>query len=51
MKAYNQSAGYAEQAISAIKVVHTYGMEKMELENYVKYLGAAKVVGIRSAAK
>jgi len=27
MKAYAQSAGYAEQAINAIKVVHTYGRE------------------------
>ena len=25
MKAYSQSSGYAEQALSAIKVVHTYG--------------------------
>lgn len=25
MKAYAQSAGYAEQALNAIKVVHTYG--------------------------
>lgn len=25
MKAYGQSAGYAEQAITAIRVVHSYG--------------------------
>lgn len=25
MKAYSQSAGYAEQALQAIKIVHTYG--------------------------
>jgi len=25
LKAYAQSAGYAEQALSAIKIVHTYG--------------------------
>lgn len=25
MKSYGQSAGYAEQALTAIKVVHTYG--------------------------
>lgn len=30
MKAYSQSAGYAEQAIVAIKVVHAYGMELIE---------------------
>ena len=25
LKAYSQSAGYAEQALQAIKIVHTYG--------------------------
>ena len=30
MKAYAQSAGYAEQALYAIKVVHTYGQELLE---------------------
>jgi ATP-binding cassette subfamily B (MDR/TAP) protein 1 len=38
MKAYAQSAGYAEQALSAIKVVHTYGQELLEMKNYRKYL-------------
>lgn len=27
MRAYAQSSGYAEQALHAIKVVHTYGQE------------------------
>jgi ABC-type bacteriocin/lantibiotic exporter with double-glycine peptidase domain len=43
MKKYAQSAGYAEQALYAIKVVHTYGREQKENENYVKYLGRALV--------
>lgn len=38
MKAYSQSAGYAEQAIAAIKVVQTYGQELLEMKNYNKYL-------------
>jgi len=45
MKAYAQSAGYAEQALSAIKVVHTYGQEELEMKNYGKYLEQAKTVG------
>ena len=42
MKAYSQSAGYAEQALQSIKIVHTYGNELLELKNYVKYLDRAK---------
>jgi len=38
LKAYAMSAGYAEQALSAIKIVHTYGQEKLEEKNYMKYL-------------
>lgn len=34
MKAYSQSAGYADQALNAIKVVHTYGQEALEETNY-----------------
>lgn len=51
MKAYAQSAGYAEQAIAAIKVVHTYGQELLEMKNYNKYLLQAKQVGKRQAFK
>ena len=42
MKAYSQSAGYAEQALQSIKIVQTYGNELLELKNYVKYLDRAK---------
>jgi len=42
LKAYAQSAGYAEQALSAIKVVQTYGQEMMEIKIYNKYLVRAK---------
>jgi len=42
LKAYSQSAGYAEQALSAIKVVHTYGQEEQEMKMYNKYLIRAK---------
>lgn len=38
LKAYSQSAGYAEQALQAIKIVHTYGQEKLEEKNFSKYL-------------
>ena len=31
MKAYGQSAGYAEQALSAIKVVFAFGQEETEI--------------------
>ena len=38
MRVYAQSAGYAEQALQAIKVVHTYGNEKTEEASYTKFL-------------
>jgi len=38
LKAYAQSAGYAEQALHSIRIVHTYGNEMLEYGNYVKYL-------------
>ena len=38
IKVYAQSAGYAEQALSAIKIVHTYGNEALEINNYKKFL-------------
>ena len=44
MRAYAQSAGYAEQALSAIRVVHSYGQEELEYKNYAKYLQRAKDV-------
>jgi len=51
MKAYSQSAGYAEQALSAIRVVHTYGQELLEHTNYSKYLYRAKLQQRAAASK
>lgn len=45
LKAYGQSAGYAEQALSAIKVVVAFGMEPVEIKNYSKYLSRSKEMG------
>lgn len=42
LKAYAQSAGYAEQALNAVRIVHTYCNEKLEHKNYLKYLERAK---------
>mmetsp|Transcript_39029 Transcript_39029/g.59449 ORF Transcript_39029/g.59449 Transcript_39029/m.59449 type:complete len:160 (-) Transcript_39029:2993-3472(-) len=44
MKSYAQSAGYAEQALHAIKVVQTYGNEVLETLNYEKYLDRSRDV-------
>jgi len=41
LKAYGQSAGYADQALNAIKVVSAFGMEEIECENYTRYLERA----------
>jgi len=49
MRAYSQSAGYAEQALSAIKVVHSYGQEELENNNYKKYLIRATEVSSKLA--
>ena len=38
VRSYGQSAGYAEQALSSIRVVISYGMEMAEIENYSTYL-------------
>jgi hypothetical protein len=40
--AYSQSAGFAEQALSAIRVVAAFGMEEVEAKNYKKYLVRAR---------
>lgn len=42
LKAYAQSAGYAEQALHSIKIVHTYCNEQLEHRNYIKFLENAK---------
>lgn len=48
--AYSQSAGYAEQAFSAIRVVAAFGMEKVEFKNYSDYLTNAKKASLRNHA-
>lgn len=48
LKAYGQSAGYAEQALGSIKVVSAFGMEEKESENYNRYLDRAKKAGIKN---
>ena len=48
MKAYGQSAGYAEQALNAIKVVFAFGMEETEISNYEKYLERARKTGVKT---
>lgn len=49
MKAYGQSAGYAEQALSAVRVVVAFGMEQTELSSYRTYLERARAAGNSSA--
>ena len=51
MKAYGQSAGYADQALNAIRVVVAYGQELKEVQNYSKYLGRARKAGIKTHFK
>ena len=48
MRAYAQSAGYAEQALHAIRVVHSYCQEELEIRNYTQYLDRAKQVQAKS---
>jgi len=42
---YAQSSGYAEQALSSVKVVAAFGMEAVEIKNYSKYLKSASDIG------
>ena len=51
MKAYGQSAGYADQALNAIRVVVAYGQEEKEVRNYTKYLNRARTAGIKTHFK
>jgi ABC-type multidrug transport system fused ATPase/permease subunit len=48
LAAYAQSAGYAEQAFNAIRVVIAFGMEKVECNNYEKFLVYARDVALKS---
>nr|AAK19598.2 putative ABC transporter [Sterkiella histriomuscorum] len=51
LRSYGQSAGYAEQALNAIKVVQAFGMEQTEMINYDKYLGRARATGVKTHMK
>ena len=51
MKAYGQSAGYADQALNAIRVVAAFGQEEKEVRNYHKYLNRARTAGIKTHFK
>jgi len=51
LRAYSQSAGYAEQALNAIRVVVAFGQERQEAKNYLGYLGRAKQAAIANAFK
>jgi ATP-binding cassette, subfamily B (MDR/TAP), member 1 len=42
---YAQSSGYAEQALSSIKVVLAFGMESIEIKNYTKFLTKSRDEG------
>jgi ATP-binding cassette, subfamily B (MDR/TAP), member 1 len=48
LMAYSQSAGYAEQAMTAIRVVIAFGMEMQEVDNYTRYLDRAKKASTRT---
>lgn len=46
--AYTKSASYAEQALSAIKVVVSFGVENKEVKNYTKHLDVVFAVGCKT---
>ena len=45
---YSSSAGYAEQALNAIRVVQAFGQEQTEIKSYNKYLNRSRKSGIKS---
>ena len=47
MRAYAQSAGYAEQALSAIRIVVSFGQEALEITNYTKFLQNVRDAGTK----
>lgn len=51
VRSYGQSAGYAEQALSSIRVVISYGMEMAEIENYNTYLVKSRTVALKEGVK
>ena len=48
MRAYAQSAGYAEQALSAIRIVVSFGAEQLEISNYSRFLKNVTDAGHKS---
>lgn len=51
LKAYAQSAGYAEQALSAIRVVAANGQERTEIRLYNKFLDRVKESSMKNHFK
>ena len=49
MKAYGQSAGYAEQALSAIRIVVSFGQEDLEIKNYNTFTDRCTESGHKAA--
>lgn len=47
MKAYAQSAGYAEQALSAVRIVVSFGQEELEMTNYKRFLARVKEASLK----
>jgi len=47
MQAYSQSAGYAEQALSAVRIVVSFGTEALEMANYNHYLNRVRATSIK----
>ena len=46
LKAYSQSAGYAEQALTAIRVVSANGREETEVKTYDTFLDRVRKAGM-----
>lgn len=51
LRAYSQSAGYAEQALSAIRIVVSFGQEKLEIKNYTTFLDKVRLAGRKQGAQ
>jgi ABC-type multidrug transport system fused ATPase/permease subunit len=49
LKAYGQSAGYAEQALSSIRVVVAFGQEATESIIYNRFLEDAKTISRKAS--
>ena len=48
VRSYSASAGYAEQALSAVRVVVAFGMELTEVKTYSKFLAESRKTGIKT---